>query len=264
MFCTRCGLAVEEGTRFCRSCGQEVGVRPPASPVVTPAPPAPVAANTPQPIAGATPVYIVQPYGGFWVRLVAAMIDGLILGIPFMFIFIFVVFLMGGFALIGRRLSGISGLPPEPGQPPGRDGYYGPSVFWVLSCIDSFPWRRMALFRRHGKFGAAGHLRQGSDVFASHKFGRATAVLRTCFRTVLLEDYHRTDPVWNRLHHGGIHGKKAGPPRHDRRNAGHEAIRETADFAPAPVVAGRKKPTAIAARTPLGFVLHRTTSSLQP
>jgi uncharacterized RDD family membrane protein YckC len=69
MFCSKCGSAVAEGAAFCASCGQPV-------PGAAVAGPAPIAAA---PAAAATPVL----YAGFWLRFVAALIDGIILGIPF-------------------------------------------------------------------------------------------------------------------------------------------------------------------------------------
>src|SRR5271169_3553175 len=86
MFCKRCGLKVEEGNRFCQACGQEVA---PSTPVT------PVAAST----AATAPV----PYAGFWIRFVASLIDGLILGIPFMLVVIVLMFFLGGFGLMMRR-----------------------------------------------------------------------------------------------------------------------------------------------------------------
>jgi uncharacterized RDD family membrane protein YckC len=93
-------------------------------------------------MAGAPPPTIVAtapsplPYGGFWVRFVALLIDGLILGIPFMAIFIVLVFLMGGFALIGQRLSGLSGLPPNQVNPQAVMAILGPLFFgYFLAMI---------------------------------------------------------------------------------------------------------------------------------
>lgn len=85
MFCSKCGANVPEGNPFCGACGQ---------PVVgyAVAQPSGVATGAP----GATPVYappavpawqtpVAQPgvaYAGFWLRLVAAIIDLLIVSIP--------------------------------------------------------------------------------------------------------------------------------------------------------------------------------------
>jgi uncharacterized RDD family membrane protein YckC len=63
MFCTNCGVAIYEGAAFCSKCGQAVN-------------------------AGAG---IVAPgkvaYAGFWLRLVAFVIDSLVLAIPASVIF---------------------------------------------------------------------------------------------------------------------------------------------------------------------------------
>ncbi len=73
MHCSKCGGLVPEGASFCSSCGQPVaGNVPVAAP--------PPAAGMP---AHATPTPQPQVlYAGFWLRFVAAIIDGLILGVP--------------------------------------------------------------------------------------------------------------------------------------------------------------------------------------
>ena len=81
MFCSRCGVRVEEGNRFCQACGQEVGVTA-----------APAAAGAlPPPIAVSARVPAPLPYAGFWERVAAYLIDGLILGIPFGFVVLFII-----------------------------------------------------------------------------------------------------------------------------------------------------------------------------
>ena len=95
MFCSRCGLRVEEGNRFCQGCGQEVGVA---------APGAPAAMTAPLPSAGLrVSVSAPLPYAGFWVRFAAVLIDGLILGIPAGLVLIILMFLFGGFGLMMHR-----------------------------------------------------------------------------------------------------------------------------------------------------------------
>jgi uncharacterized RDD family membrane protein YckC len=74
MFCSRCGLAVVEGNRFCQSCGQEVGAAVVTAPAAGGGVPTPMAASA----TGSAPL----PYAGFWIRLVAHLVDSLILGIP--------------------------------------------------------------------------------------------------------------------------------------------------------------------------------------
>jgi uncharacterized RDD family membrane protein YckC len=93
MFCSKCGAKLGEGAVFCNSCGQPV---PAASNVPIPVAIPPVAPHAPVPPAGAvirsTPVppgvyappidagLIVapRPYAGFWLRLVAHLIDSVL------------------------------------------------------------------------------------------------------------------------------------------------------------------------------------------
>ena len=71
MFCTRCGLRVEEGVRFCKNCGQEVGALPPADSMAVPATTSSVVVTVP----------VSLPYAGFWLRFVAYLIDSIVLGV---------------------------------------------------------------------------------------------------------------------------------------------------------------------------------------
>ena len=95
MFCSRCGLRVDEGGRFCQACGQEVAGSSSAAPFA--------ASATPPPTAVSAPVSAPLPYAGFWIRLAAYFIDGVILGIPFGLVVIILMFLLGGFGLMMRR-----------------------------------------------------------------------------------------------------------------------------------------------------------------
>lgn len=71
MYCVKCGQQVPDDHRFCMRCGAQMG-------------PAPMPAATPQPVtqAAAWPV-TAQPlrYAGFWRRFVAALIDGVLIGL---------------------------------------------------------------------------------------------------------------------------------------------------------------------------------------
>jgi len=96
MFCSRCGIRVEEGNRFCQACGQEVG----AAVVVTP----PAAASAPPPpIAVSARASAPQPYAGFWLRFVASLVDGLILAIPFWIVVGILISMFGGFGMLIHR-----------------------------------------------------------------------------------------------------------------------------------------------------------------
>ena len=68
-FCSGCGAAIPEGSQFCPSCGQRVGVAPPAW-------------------SGATDVETATTYtyAGFWLRFVATIIDLIIVSVVSAFI----------------------------------------------------------------------------------------------------------------------------------------------------------------------------------
>ena len=102
MFCPRCGLGLEEGTRFCKSCGQEVALAPAGgAPIAgTPAPAGPYTA--------AAPASAALPFAGFWVRFAAYLIDTLILAIPFGIVI---------FALLGLGGMGMFARLPHPSPP---------------------------------------------------------------------------------------------------------------------------------------------------
>lgn len=77
MYCSRCGAAVADGVAFCSACGQSMGAAASTQTQVGVLPP-------PQPqVAAGMPVL----YAGFWLRVVAAIIDYLIIGIPIGVIF---------------------------------------------------------------------------------------------------------------------------------------------------------------------------------
>jgi uncharacterized RDD family membrane protein YckC len=101
MFCSRCGIRVEEGNRFCQACGQEVGAAVTAGSIA--------AGAIRPPVAAGARVSVPLPYAGFWVRFAAYLIDGLILGIPFGIVAIVLIFMFGGFGMMLHR------QPVEPG-----------------------------------------------------------------------------------------------------------------------------------------------------
>jgi uncharacterized RDD family membrane protein YckC len=117
-FCSSCGSQVDQDTRFCHKCGQPVAAGAPLA-QTPPAPPATYAAQpsaTPRVYAG-QPVaaYIPAPqrYGGFWIRVVAYIVDGLIIGIPMSVIIGVVIGVFGA-----GSLATLSSLPnhPDPEQ----------------------------------------------------------------------------------------------------------------------------------------------------
>jgi uncharacterized RDD family membrane protein YckC len=95
MFCAHCGVRVVEGNRFCQACGQEVG---PAVTIAPAIPSAPASTYAVDARPSAPP-----PYAGFWLRFVASLIDGLILGIPFWLVAIVLFTAFGGFGVMMRQ-----------------------------------------------------------------------------------------------------------------------------------------------------------------
>ena len=70
-FCNKCGTLNTVGAQFCSHCGASTG----PTPASNPASPYPTTATSYPPVASVTGI----GYGGFWIRVVAAIIDGLIL-----------------------------------------------------------------------------------------------------------------------------------------------------------------------------------------
>src|SRR5277367_3447126 len=76
MYCSKCGTNVTDGAAFCSACGQ-----PTAGPAtITPARPAPGIPPPPYASPALAPI-LASPYAGFWLRVVAHLIDDLLLGI---------------------------------------------------------------------------------------------------------------------------------------------------------------------------------------
>src|SRR5271163_3367221 len=95
MFCSKCGANVTDGATFCSACGQPISAVAPLG--AAPARPAP---GLPAPYAPpALAPLLPSPYAGFWLRVVAHLIDDLLLSIGF-----------GILALIGVAIVGISSL----------------------------------------------------------------------------------------------------------------------------------------------------------
>jgi uncharacterized RDD family membrane protein YckC len=96
MFCSKCGTNVTDGAGFCSACGQPTATAatPVPAAVIRPAPglPAPYAAP---PLAPVLP----SPYAGFWLRVVAHLIDDVLLGIG-----------IGVLVLIGVAIVGVGSL----------------------------------------------------------------------------------------------------------------------------------------------------------
>jgi uncharacterized RDD family membrane protein YckC len=78
MFCSKCGTHITDGATFCSACGQATSAARTASAPLAPGlPPAYVAPTPPAAFAPSLP----SPYAGFWLRVVAHLIDDVLLGI---------------------------------------------------------------------------------------------------------------------------------------------------------------------------------------
>jgi uncharacterized RDD family membrane protein YckC len=82
MFCSVCGGQVQETDRFCPKCGRAMS---PASRV----------AYAAQPGTTGTMVRRIH-YGGFWIRFVAAMVDGAVISIPMCLFVLIIIGAVGG------------------------------------------------------------------------------------------------------------------------------------------------------------------------
>jgi uncharacterized RDD family membrane protein YckC len=154
VYCSKCGSNQPEGTTFCSACGAPTGgLAPAAIPV-----PAPLATQLPAgAMAGgyavAQPVYVQQvprvTYAGFWLRVLAYIIDVIILGIFAIPILIGAAMLMG----IGGMLENIphNQDPFLNGMPPafilffmlcGGLGLFGTWLYFAL--LESSEWQGTA------------------------------------------------------------------------------------------------------------------------
>ena len=82
IYCNRCGSQNSAFAKFCANCGTpfssevQPSVPPAAEPEVSPRPPSPA-----WPPAVTYPSVLTVRYGGFWIRFVAVIIDGILVGI---------------------------------------------------------------------------------------------------------------------------------------------------------------------------------------
>ena len=103
MFCSKCGATLSADTSFCQSCGNPVA----RTTLASSAP----AAVSPHAGVGAITYAANVTYAGFWLRLVAHLVDGFIVGIAMLLLMVPLFFLMGGVALF-------SSFPHEVGEHP--------------------------------------------------------------------------------------------------------------------------------------------------
>ena len=89
IFCSKCGTQNSNTAQFCQSCGTALWPAPAAAPSVQPQPAQVQPSYAPPP-----PAYVpavASPYGGFWMRFLAYVIDRIIVSIvaaPFVFVMV--------------------------------------------------------------------------------------------------------------------------------------------------------------------------------
>ena len=133
MFCSKCGNTIAPNSAFCQVCG---AAAPSATaPALGPTAYAPQAAY---PVAAAVPGAAVSPhwlpavtntYAGFWLRLVAHLLDGVITGIVLMAVFVPIVFLTS----IGAAFRGYH--PDNPPDPAMVAGLVSSLMLFVLGAM---------------------------------------------------------------------------------------------------------------------------------
>jgi len=94
VYCTKCGAGLAQGAVFCSVCGQTTGG------------PTTVAGVPVVSAGGAWPAGPVLPYAGFWLRFVAYIIDGFVLGAGFIAIIVVLAMVTGLGSAVSRIHSG--------------------------------------------------------------------------------------------------------------------------------------------------------------
>lgn len=95
MYCSKCGTEIKDDASFCRNCGAAVGTLPVASGAAAP--------SYPPAVHSAQPSQTEADYAGFWLRLVAYIIDGILVGVVFGVLALFSMIFVGVASLRALR-----------------------------------------------------------------------------------------------------------------------------------------------------------------
>ena len=202
MFCTKCGNMAPEGARFCRTCGQPLEA-PAASleetsPLSATLEPAPVIAAVPAAAAAPMPSYmppmappaaaiaLPAPYAGFWLRVVAYLIDGAIMGAVFGIIIAITLATVGAGFFRGFAPSNVYDRPVNPLFPAAMLGV----IFVLLPITIVITWLYFASMESSERQGTLGKMALGLFVTDMHgrriSFARATGRFFAKFITGLI------------------------------------------------------------------------------
>lgn len=110
MFCSSCGATTAEGAAFCGACGRPVGAAAAGSSPVAPAAGSMVVPAAPVAAGGGV------KYAGFWLRLVAYLIDGAIMTVAFIAV-VGITVAVVGIGFFRSLAAGINANPPAAGAP---------------------------------------------------------------------------------------------------------------------------------------------------
>lgn len=127
MYCSKCGSAIADSVTVCPVCGQPQGggIPLPPPPLTQPAGPGVVTPHwQPAPVVA---------YAGFWLRFVATLLDGFIIGVPI--VIIFIIFLLS--TSLGSVLHNFPN-PPNPPSPDEVGEALGGAIFVMIGFIVLF------------------------------------------------------------------------------------------------------------------------------
>jgi len=136
VYCSKCGSTIAETVTVCPVCGQQQGTGIPLPPaqLLQPAGPAYVTPDwQPAPVVA---------YAGFWLRFVASLLDGFILGVPVVIVIVILILSSG----LGTFLHNFPN-PPDPPDPSEAFGIalaIGIGVFILLAIVGN--WLYYACF----------------------------------------------------------------------------------------------------------------------
>ncbi|HEV3421006.1 MAG TPA: RDD family protein [Candidatus Acidoferrum sp.] len=132
MYCSKCGVNLAAGAAFCGSCGTPTGT--PAAAIARPsAPPSYVGGSSHAAYADPAGLVVSRgfTYAGFWLRLVASLIDGVIMGLAAGVLLVPVFILTG----MGTHLDGLAARHGRP-DPAILIGFFGMIlVFAAVSML---------------------------------------------------------------------------------------------------------------------------------
>ena len=147
MFCSKCGSNLAPGSAFCQVCGTAAATSSaaPAIPAADPSMPVAAAAVSPHWLPPGTRVY-----AGFWLRVVACLIDSVLLGAVFLAICIPVAMLSG----LGAAIQGMARHNSEPD--PAAIAAFVSSIVLLVGVTTLGSWLYYAYFESSDWQGTIG------------------------------------------------------------------------------------------------------------